>query len=263
MLRFFLAALACLPLLAAEPVLVAHRGASADAPENTLPAFNLAWKQGANAIEGDFHLTSDGHIVCIHDKDTKRTGNRKLTVAESTLAELRKLDAGSWKAPRWSGTRIPTLTEVINTIPEDRFFFLEVKCGPEIVPSLLTTLDASPLRKDQVTVISFNSKVIHAFKTAAPDRPASWLCSFKEELGRTKPSYNSAFKTLASIKADGFSTNAWPAINADFLTRVHKAGCKHHVWTINDAPTARKFLTLGTTTVTTDRPGALRRELNP
>ena len=59
-------------LHAAEPFLVAHRGASHDAPENTLPAFELAWKQGADAIEGDFHLTSDGKIVCIHDFDTKR-----------------------------------------------------------------------------------------------------------------------------------------------------------------------------------------------
>ena len=65
-------------LHAAEPFLVAHRGASHDAPENTLPAFELAWKQGADAIEGDFHLTKDGKIVCLHDYDTKRVSGTKL-----------------------------------------------------------------------------------------------------------------------------------------------------------------------------------------
>lgn len=87
--------------LSAEPVIVAHRGASHDAPENTLPAFELAWEQGADAIEGDFHLTRDGHIICLHDKDTKRTAGVKLVVKNSPLAELRKLDVGEWKDPRF------------------------------------------------------------------------------------------------------------------------------------------------------------------
>lgn len=76
--------------LSAEPFIVAHRGASHDAPENTLAAFELAWEQGADAIEGDFHLTQDGHIVCLHDKDTKRTAGKKLVVGKSSLEELRK-----------------------------------------------------------------------------------------------------------------------------------------------------------------------------
>jgi glycerophosphoryl diester phosphodiesterase len=83
----------------AEPFIVAHRGASADAPENTLPAFELAWKQGADAIEGDFHLTRDGKIVCIHDYDTQRVSGSKRVVKDSTLDELRALDAGAWFWP--------------------------------------------------------------------------------------------------------------------------------------------------------------------
>ncbi|MDE0825546.1 MAG: glycerophosphodiester phosphodiesterase family protein [Akkermansiaceae bacterium] len=184
MLRFLLTALACLTIAWADPVLVAHRGSSSDAPENTLPAFDLAWEQGANAIEGDFHLTNDGHIVCIHDGNTKRTGNRKLTVAKSSLAELQTVDVGSWKSPRWDGTRIPTLSEVLSGIPRDRFLFLEVKCEPEIVPALLTTLNSCSLTKDQVTVISFNSSVIQAYKKTAPHRPASGLCKFKKKADR-------------------------------------------------------------------------------
>src|SRR5210317_1799983 len=103
-----LGALSC---LAGPPLLVAHRGASGDAPENTLPAFQLAWQQGADAIEGDFRLTSDGQIVCVHDGDTKRVANRTLTVKDTSLDELRQLDVGAWKGTRWEGTRIPTLKE--------------------------------------------------------------------------------------------------------------------------------------------------------
>ena len=79
---------------------IAHRGASYDAPENTLAAFRLAWQQGADGIEGDFYLTADGEIVCLHDSDTGRTGDRKLSVGQSTLAELRKVDVGGMARAR-------------------------------------------------------------------------------------------------------------------------------------------------------------------
>ena len=91
-----------------RPQVVAHRGASHDAPENTLAAFELAWQQGADAIEGDFFLTKDGKIVCTHDKVTGRLNaeKRKLHVAKSTLAELQALDVGSWKGKTWKGERL-------------------------------------------------------------------------------------------------------------------------------------------------------------
>ena len=84
-------------------LIVAHRGASKRAPGNTLPAFELAWKQGADAIEGDFRLTKDGHVVCIHDETIKRTAGADLNVAQSTLSELRKLDVGAWFDPAFKG----------------------------------------------------------------------------------------------------------------------------------------------------------------
>lgn len=82
-------------------LIVAHRGASYDAPENTLAAFRLAFEKDADGIEGDFYLTSDNRIVCIHDSDTERVAGKKLIVAKSTLAELKQLDVGSWKDKKW------------------------------------------------------------------------------------------------------------------------------------------------------------------
>ena len=92
-MRFFfitvILSLLRLSIQAGEPLIVAHRGASRDAPENTLPAFELAWAQGADAIEGDFHQTKDGQIVCIHDKDTEKVSGKRLVVRKSLLRDLR------------------------------------------------------------------------------------------------------------------------------------------------------------------------------
>ena len=79
-----------------KPLLIAHRGGSREAPENTLAAFHQAWQQGADGIEADFRLTRDGRVVCLHDAGTGRTAGIDIAVAEATFAELRRLDVGSW-----------------------------------------------------------------------------------------------------------------------------------------------------------------------
>ena len=86
-------------------LLVAHRGASHEAPENTIASFQLAWEQGADAIEADFYLTADRRIACIHDSSTERVSEAKLPVAKTSLAELKQLDVGSWKGPQFAGER--------------------------------------------------------------------------------------------------------------------------------------------------------------
>src|SRR6476661_5646642 len=115
--------------------IVAHRGASAEAPENTLPSFKLGWEL-ADADELDIYLSKDGEAVVMHDASTKRTAGLDKLVADQTLAELKALDAGSWKAPSWTGTRIPTLAEVLALVPEGKRLFIEIKAGPEVIPAL-------------------------------------------------------------------------------------------------------------------------------
>lgn len=252
--------LVSIPLHAA-PLIVAHRGASFHAPENTVPAFELAWKKQADAIEGDFRLTKDGHIVCLHDADTKKVAGKKLVVASSTLAELRALDVGAWKAPRWTGTRIPTLPEVLATVPDGKQIFVEIKCGPEIIPPLVRQLRASGLQPGQVVIIAFDSKVIRAIKTADPAYQANWLCSFKKKDDHTMPEPSKVLTTLTACGADGLGSNAWPDIDAAFIGQIRATGCSYHVWTINDAPTARRFRDLGADSITTDRPADIRKIL--
>lgn len=245
---------------AAEPFLVAHRGASHDAPENTLPAFELAWKQGADAIEGDFHLTRDGKIVCLHDYDTRRVSGTKRVVKDSTLAELQSLDAGAWFKPEFKGTKLPTLREVAATVPAGKKIYVEVKCGPEIVPAMLEDLAAAGLKDEQIVVISFQAPVIAEVKKARPAYKACWLSSFAKE-SPLDPGKDEVLATLREIKADGFSSKADERLDQGFVKAIRDAGFEYHCWTVDDVATARRFLDLGALSVTTNRPGFLRKGL--
>ena len=245
----------------AQPFLVAHRGASAEAPENTLPAFELAWEQGADAIEADFHLTKDKHIVCIHDDDTGRVARKKLVVAESTLAELRALDVGIKKGAEWKDTRIPTFDEVVVTVPTHGEFFIEIKSGPKIIPHLLKAIDSSSLPLERIRIISFTPDIISEVERTKPEVRTSLLCKFRTQLGVTRPTKKQVIKKLLKSNADALSTNAWKGINTEFLKNISSHGKEHQVWTVNDSKIALRFISLGSSAITTDRPGPLRQEI--
>jgi glycerophosphoryl diester phosphodiesterase len=257
-------ALAAAVATAAEPPkveIVAHRGASFDAPENTVAAFKLAWEQKADASELDIYVTKDGKLVVIHDATTKRTAGTDLKVADSTLEELRKLDAGKWKAEKFAGERLPTLDEMLATVPTGKRVFIEIKCGPEAVPEMDRVLKANKLKPEQVCVIAFNADVIAATKKLRPDLQALWLVSLapKNQKPRTAEELIAKAK---EIKADGLDLSATPAVlNKAFGDKVRAAGLKLYVWTVNDVELARKMIAAGAESITTDKPGWLREQL--
>ena len=239
------------------PLIVAHRGASADAPENTLPAFKLAWKQGADAVEGDFYLTKDGKIVCIHDADTARTAGVTNVIAETTLDELRKLDVGLWKGEQWKGTKIPTIAEVFETVPAGKKIYIEVKVGPEIIQPLLEEIEKSDLRDEQVVVISFRQEVVRTIKATAPQFKGFLLSGLKEdESGKIDPSIEKVLDVLQRTGADGFSSTR-NVINQPFIQQIMDAGYEYHVWTVNDLETAERFKEWGAKSITTNVPKTL------
>ncbi|MFT5091236.1 MAG: glycerophosphoryl diester phosphodiesterase [Porticoccaceae bacterium] len=243
--------------------IVAHRGASFDAPENTLAAFRLAWQQKADVIEGDFYLTKDKQIVCIHDRTTKRVAPKQteLSVARSTHAELRTLDVGSWKHPRFAKERIPLLKEVLATVPEGKRIFVEIKCGPEIIPHLKTQLAASALTPEQIVIICFQKDVVTQSRRAMPQYKASWLTSYKQssDKSRWKPTRDEVLLALKTTSATGLGTNSnLNVIDRAFVDAVREVGCEFHVWTVNDANSARTLQTLKVDSITTDRPAYIR-----
>ena len=254
-------------------LIVGHRGASYDAPENTLAAFELAFEQGADGVEGDFRLTADNRIVCIHDDTTERVSNKNLVVAESRLEELRSIDVGSWKAKKFSDQRMPTLTEVINCIPRQKKFFIELKTGPEIVEPLKAVLSKAIseqlIELDQCVVISFKEKTILKCKELIPKLEAQWLTGFKELTDSSrnppvwKPDADRILESMRSCQADGLGCQAnSEAFGESTIRLLRDAGYERfHVWTVDDPKIALRYQSLGALGITTNRPRFIREQL--
>lgn len=232
--------------------LMAHRGASHDAPENTLAAFRLAWKQQADGIECDLHLSKDGRIVVCHDETTKRTAGVDLEIAQTTFEKLRTLDVGSWKDPKYKGEQIPSLEELLAIVPEGKKIYLEIKCGEEIIPELIRQLEQSDKPPEETPVICFQAAVIAEVKQRRPDLPAYFLhnpekITAKELVAQAK-----------KIKADGVDLKACQELNAAYARKIRDAGLRLDVWTVNDPAEAQRVIKLGVQGITTDRPEFLR-----
>jgi glycerophosphoryl diester phosphodiesterase len=244
--------------------IVAHRGASTDAPENTLAAFRLAWDQGADGIEGDFRLTADGQIVCIHDEDTRRVAGARLVVAESTYDDLRALDVGLWKGEAWRGERIPLLEEVLAAIPGGKKIYLELKAGQEIVDPLAAGLADAAIDASQIVLMSFDADVIRACKVRMPQCKCLWLTEYQQQSrGACWPTVDEVTATIHRAGADGLGSENRPdLVNDQFVSRLRAAGIEEvHVWTVDDPQQAKEYQRLGVTSIITNRPAQLRREL--
>ena len=247
----------------AAPLIVAHRGASGDAPENTLPAFRLAWDQGADAMEGDFHLTVDGQIVGWHDFETEKRAGVRHVIAASTLAQIQVLDAGAWKGAEWGGIPAPTLAQAIATVPPGKQFYIEIKSGPETVPPLVEILDLGALKDAQILMISFNRETVQAFKNARPRWASNWLTSFRaDDAGVMRPTAEEIVATVRELGADGVGFRGMEHIDETFVATLKAAGLGVHVWTINEPAAARRFQALGVDSITTDFPAKIRAALD-
>lgn len=235
-------------------MIVAHRGASYDAPENTLAAFRLAWEQDSDGIEGDFYLTADDQIVCIHDRDTERTGGRKRVVEGSTLAELRTLEYGGWKDPQWEGESIPTLQQVLETVPKGKLFVIELKSRQAIVPVLAAELRRLNTRGIDLLIISFDAPTVKACRELMPTVRAHWLTKLNEKTGSPTPAQIA--ETVRECGAAGVGMQGQRnVIDAEFVADLRAHGCNEfHVWTIDSIEDAAHFQDLGAIGITTNLP---------
>ena len=246
---------------AQKPEIVAHRGASFDAPENTIASLKLAWEQMADAVEFDVFLSKDGKIVLIHDANTKRVAGVDKPVVQQSLAELRQLDVGKWKDAKFAGEKVPTLEEALATVPAGKRVFIEVKCGPEIVEELDRVLKASKLKPEQTAVISFSVDVVAAVKKARPELKVYWVVSLAPKNAKPRTA-DELIAKAKEIKADGLDLSATPQIlNEAFGKEVKAAGLQLYVWTVNDVDLAKQMLAAGAEGITTDRPAWLREQL--
>ena len=243
---------------------IAHRGASYDAPENTLASIKLAWEKEAPAVEFDIHLSKDGQIVVLHDFNTLKLYGRDREVKDQTVEELRQLDAGGHKGEQWKGEKIPLLDQVLSTVPEGRKVVVEIKIGPEIIPELKKAFTKSGLGPEQIVIISFNWDSVAAAKKAFPGHKVYALSSFKKnkETDAWEPSMEELIERAKGVGADGISVKAIDAIiDEDSIAEVHRNGLEFYVWTVDDPALARRLKNAGVDGITTNRPQWLAAQI--
>ncbi len=249
-------------------LIIAHRGASHDAPENTLAAVRLAWAQHADAVEVDVRLTRDGRLAVIHDPDTRRVAGRAQVVAASTLAELQAFAVHGSGDARFAGERIPALEEVLALVPAGKRVFVELKGGPEGAAELRRCVGRAlrdqpvPLAPEQIAIIAFELATAIAAKLALPLHEVCWLV----EAGGATPAatLEEIGRTALDAGLDGIDVDAaWP-LDAAIVQRLQQkrgGAFKIYVWTVDDASQARGLAAAGIAGLTTNRPGWLRAQL--
>lgn len=237
-----------------RPVVVAHRGAMAYAPENTIAAYTLALEQGAEAIELDVHLSQDGIPVVIHDHTLERTTNGKGLVASHTFADLRGLDAGAWFSPSFAGQRILTLGEVLAWAQGRVYLKIELKTLPmryagieEKVLALLKRWDM----EEQVEVFSFDHPCVRRFKALAPHIPVG-VC-YTGDVGD--------HVALARYASAEVIHPQWMGVSREVVEAAHAAGLWVDAWTVNDPQIAQSLAEWGVDFIKTDAPAVVRKGL--
>jgi glycerophosphoryl diester phosphodiesterase len=241
-----------------RPRIVAHRGASHDAPENTLAAFHRAWDAGVECVELDVHLTSDGVPVIIHDADTKRTTGKPGKVAAQTLAELRALDAGSWKSAAFAGERIPTLAEALATIPNGRTMFVEIKTGPETVPPVAKVIREATPTGAKIALQAFDPAALALLAKELPGAPAYWTVDPPiDDSDKQNPKALPYPRSIVSEAVrHGFSGVALyhGSVDDELLAELRAAKLLVDVWTINEPALIQRWHVRDVRWIETDRP---------
>lgn len=250
-----------------QTLIVAHRGASHAAPENTIPSFKLAIEEGADFIEGDFWMTKDEAIVCIHDPDTERVsaGHVKLDVRLSTLAEIKKIDVRGGKENQFTGVSIPTLEEILQILPEDRGLFLEIKDPrPYFLPRLAQVLQSFRLTPSRLRFIAFDPDVVRNARKVFPEFKIYWLYNWylAQETGMLSNSPDEILRILQLLPCDGLNINPFPWIDIDFVRKLRRMNKDFCVYNVNTFEEALKLLTLGVDAIATNFPGKLRKEIS-
>jgi len=228
---------------------IAHRGFSSQAPENTLIAIEQAISVGADMIEVDVTVTADGHVICLHDKTLDRTTDGHGLPADFTLEEIRQLDAGSWFAPEFAGEKIPTLTEVLDAIKGRILINIEIK--PEAVEFGVVSKVAALINEhemlDSVVVSSFSPEALRLMKITDPAVITATLFNKELHTGRDP------LEIIMEVGSRGFNISG-KRLTVEMVERCHRNEIPVAVYTVNDAAEMRRLMELGVDAVFTDHP---------
>jgi glycerophosphoryl diester phosphodiesterase len=233
------------------PAVIAHRGASAHAPENTAAAFRLAARMGADSFETDLRCTRDRRFVLVHDARVNRTTNGRGRVARFESAALLRLDAGRWFEEEFAGQHVLTLEEGLALAEElDMRMYLEIKIPLDefLRPALIATLLQT--RFDRVVLLSFRRSTLRALRAEEPRLKTALL------VRRVRPSVRAALLAQATLLAPHRRR-----VTAPIVAAAHRAGIGVLTWTVNDEREMQKIAAMGVDGIMTNWPDRLTEVL--
>lgn len=233
------------------PLVIGHRGAAGEAPENTLASFELALRQGADGLELDIHMSADGEIVVCHDATVDRTTNGSGAIAALSWERLRRLDAGSYYAERFAGERLPLLAEVLQLTPPGKLLNIEIKCAAtsQLVARLPELLRASA-RMEDVVISSFDHKALMALHGAEPQLRLGLLYS---------ANLVHHWQLAATSDMPVYSLHpAYRLIGAEDVAEAGRHGLAVFPYTINAPEDMLAAASAGVSGIITDYPARLR-----
>jgi glycerophosphoryl diester phosphodiesterase len=240
-----------------RPIIFAHRGDSAHAPENTLPSFQQAIQKGADGVELDAKLTTDGHVIVIHDSTVDRTTDGKGRVSSLTLEAIRKLDAGKWFNEKFAGTKVPLLEEVFEVVGKDKIINIELKNYGASRDGLMIKVCELIKRHNNHSQILFSSFFPSTLNIAAqtlPEIPRG-LLALSGFLGLWARSFGFMFGEYQALHPHISSTSR------EQMLRVHRLKRRVHVWTVNTPEEIIRLKEWGADGIITDDPQMAVRAL--
>jgi len=242
-----------------RPLVIAHRGDSAAAPENTLPAFAQALTTGADLVELDYHHSRDGVPVVMHDHTLDRTtdavarwGLKEVRVADTDVADVQSLDAGAWFGPAFAGARVPLVTEALATIQRGSVTLIERKAGDAATCARLLCERGLI---NHVVVQSFDWDFLRVLHALVPGQALG-------ALGPTGPEKTMSQAHAEAVVQLGAKIIVWnETVTPEGIRAAHAGGLKVWIYTIDDPAKARALVSLGVDGIITNKPALIRAAL--
>jgi glycerophosphoryl diester phosphodiesterase len=239
------------------PIVIAHRGASRLAPENTISAIKRARALGAKAVEFDVHQSADGEIVVIHDATLGRTTNGKGFVSRAPWSKLRTLDAGSWFSKEFTGEPIPRLRDALEALGEDMVAAIEIKTGAAVMVDIRTELERTGTT-DRAIIFSFKPHQIRAAAKIIPDVPSLFLV--EPENGDSV--YPASIVARAKAMGADMIGLYHRAVEDQIVEASHNAGLPLFVYTVDEDSDVRRMVDLGVDGIISNHPRATESRIN-
>jgi len=232
-------------------LIIAHRGESYDAPENTHASINLAWERDDDAVEIDIRLTKDKGIVVIHDKTTLRTGGRFNKISTSNYSELVKVNVGKYKGKRWENEKIPLLDKVLESMPKHKYLFVEIKSSAKIIKPLQKLINQKKIKTSQIKFIGFDIDTMISLKKTLPEFESYWIAQGKDY--KKRANLEETIRKCKSAGLNGLDVEEKKYLSKEVIQTVKDSRLTIYTWTVDDPLRAKQLFNDGIDGITTNK----------